>query len=159
MRFFKFGLYGFFMAQLLALQGCGSIPSMAEAARMPAPDYGQERRAARWVEGSRESVWARLQTLNPQGQLVAALGHACARGMQVEVIAPVGQRAAAQQIASPCIHVWLTNHPEVRRLPDTLLLDGHMLVIEGNLDSMKRARVLNEYSAQAYVKQHEAFRP
>lgn len=138
---------------LAFLGGCSSAPSANQGTAR-----SLDSRYAIWIDGAKGTVWARLQSFEPNSLMVASLLRACQSGKDVEVLVWAGAAQAVSSFKGSCLRIWITNHPDVARLPDTLLVDSDTLVIYGNLENFQGAGARNEYFAQANVKLTQAHR-
>jgi hypothetical protein len=143
-------------AASLCLTACGSLAMSSVSAQPEERDY--DSRYSIWVKGAKGTVWARLRTFSPDSVLVQSLEAKCRSGVPVEVLVWAGAEASVATMKGSCLRIWLTNHPDVARLPDTLLVDADTLVVYGNLEDFQGPRARNEYRMQALVKQKQAYR-
>lgn len=146
------GLTALFTVTAL-LTGCAAIPWHSSELERPF-----DKLEVGWVDRAQGSVWLRTGLYNPRSPLAAALQRACAAGKSVEILAWEGYASTLEGLKGSCIRVYVTNHPQVSKYPDTLLIDSDQLVIYGALSDFQGARARGEYEAQAFVKANQARR-
>lgn len=141
----------FALAAMLA--GCAAIPWHSSELERPF-----DKLEVGWVDRAQASVWLRTGLYNPRSPLAAALHRACAAGKSVEILAWEGYASSLETLKGSCIRVFVTNHPQASKYPDTLLIDADQLVIYGALSDSRGARARQEYEAQTLMKANQSRR-
>jgi hypothetical protein len=94
----------------------------------------------------------RTNVLDPKAPVIRGIKEACARGIRVSVLLYVGGRHSAPALAGTCAEIYLSDYPELQFSQIVMLLDGRILILNGNLYAANSRESQKEYIFQRHQK-------
>jgi hypothetical protein len=94
----------------------------------------------------------RTNVLDPKAPVIRGIKEACARGIQVSVLLYVGGRHTAPALAGTCAEIYISDYPDLQFGKIVMLLDGRMLILNGEFIAANSKHTQQEYIFQRHQK-------
>ncbi|MBC8737384.1 hypothetical protein F6X40_11270 [Paraburkholderia sp. UCT31] len=107
-----------------------------------------------WTRNAKSSIQGRVTYLTPGSPFSVELVRACQRGLLVQLELPVSAYQTAQAVKPSCVQVVISDHPELQRGTDVLLVDGGTLIVNGGYQGVGGRKVMQEYLFEREVREH-----
>lgn len=154
-------LFILFIAVILS--GCSNLPQQigkVNDAMNNLASYGSgndyssfDERNYNAISNADSTVSVRASRLGkPDTPLVRGLLEACNRGLDVSVILYVGGQRTASSVANSCVKVYVTDNPDLRSGPATILTDGIFVTVNGAWVASNDRNSRREYYLQQQQK-------
>jgi hypothetical protein len=145
-------------ALVAILTGCanftetaGKVVRTAVSLNKPTVSYYDSENAG-WVRDAKATASLRTPRFFANTDVAKALLASCNQGRWAEVIVYAGGAAETNALRGSCVRVYVSDHPDLARGFDTLLLDGDTVVVEGNMVAVVNAKSRQEYLYRQQVK-------